>query len=454
MINEKNSAINKLNALFDQGTFAELNELIVRPGSDELEGVVCGYGAVEGRLVYAFANDFSRLKGAVDSTHIRKILNLYELAEKNGSPIVAVLNSAGASVLEGISLLDSYGKLFTAASRLSGLVPQISIIEGVCSGSLAIFASCADFIITAGKNSTLSYAPLSVLKENGSVDKENDFAAGKGSATIKCADIESAFISAKKLLNIIPSNYEEQIELACEDINRTALINETSSVNEIVAQISDAENTVELYSEYGKDVYTVLATINGRPTGIIAPNAALTASGLDKASRLVKFCDAFSIQILLIVNSEGFDTASEVNGADIARVAGIFASEIALASVPVVTLVSGKAYGAVFTLFASKSAAADLVYALPYATISVMPTESAVEFLMNDKLAASKEPVKTREELVNQWNKNNANPIAAAKLGLIDNVINPEETTKIVASAFEMMSNKRVVLIPKKRSGK
>lgn len=444
MNGEKSNAFGKLAAFFDAGTFAEIGKSIKRE-SGELEGVICGYGAIGGRLVYAFAEDHTRLKGAVDIAHIRKIKAVYSLAEKNGSPVVGVFSSAGSAVLEGVSLLDSYGELFAASAKLSGVIPRISVIEGVCSGSLALFAQSSDFVITAGEKSSLSFAPLSVLK---SADKSAD----NGAAAISCANLDEALAAAKALIELLPSNYEEQLELPATDVNRSAIISESSAMTDVITQITDKDSSIELYAQYGADIYTAFAAINGRPIGIVAPKAALTAKGLDKAARIVKFCDAFSLPLLFVVDSEGFDASDEANGADIARAAGILSVEIASSTVAKVSLIKGKAYGAVFTLFASKSASSDITYALPFTTISIMSPESAVEFLMNEKIAASSDPNKTRAELIAEWVSGEASPENAASLGLIDSVIKVEDSVRMLASAFEMMDNKRAFNIPKKHN--
>ncbi|HPE95150.1 MAG TPA: carboxyl transferase domain-containing protein [Bacillota bacterium] len=438
-------ACEKLMSLFDAGTFAQFGEYVTRPESDEREGVICGCGAVNGRLVYAFYEDFSSLKGAVDAAHLRKINNLYQLAEKNGAPIVSFLNSAGAAVCEGIGLLSAYGDLFANAARLSGSILQIAVVNGVCTGSQAVYASMNDFVIIAGKDSTFSFAPSSVLKASG--------AAKNAPASIICDDEISAVANVRDLISILPSCCDEQVEGDADDVNRAIELSQDASADEAAAAVADFGKLTEINAGCCGCVKTYIATVAGKACGFICLNDNVGEKGLAKASALVKFCDAFSLPIITFVDCAGMSSENEAAGGDIAGAAGKFAAIAADASTAKIAVVCGKAYGAAFTLFASK-ALYDVVYALDCSVISVMAPESAVEFVKNDVIAASSTPDATRQELIAAWKNSEASPYNAASQGCIDSVIESADILKYVAFSVEMMSSKRVSCADKKHISK
>lgn len=439
------AACEKLKTLFDAGTFAEFGELVTRPDSTMQEGVICGCGAVEGRLVYAYYEDISSLGGAVDTASLRKLKNLYAMAEKNGAPIVSYLSSAGASVAQGGELLAVYGELFADCARLSGDVLQISVVNGVCTGSQAILASMSDFVVAAGDHS-LSFAPASVLKAEGGC------ACSKG-ISVKCANEAQATATVRKLISMLPSNCEEEVEIAADDVNRVADISVTSGASAAAAAVADFGALIEINPETCECITTYIAAVNGKACGFVAVNSACGAVAFRKAASMVRFCDAFGLPVVTFVNADGFSAANEAKGGDVATAAAEYVSVIANATTAKIAFICGDACGAAYTVFASK-ALYDVVYALEGSVISVMPPVSAVEFLKNDIIAASSNPKAERAALVEAYKTNEASPSAAAALGLIDAVISPADAVKYIAFAAEMMAGKRVAPSFKKCASK
>lgn len=429
----------KIAALFDPGTFVETGAYMKR--GDDLTGVVCGYGAVNGKLVYAFAQDSDRKKGAIDALQAEKIAKLYGMAQKNGAPVLGMFDSIGAIVADGASVLSAYGKLLKVVSDASGVIPQIAIINGVCAGMAATIAAMFDVVVTVKDQSELYVnAPFLAGKEIGTTD----YTAENGLASINAENEEDALARAVQLISMLPANCEEDvaIEDITDDINRIVAI-EGLTGKELINALCDAETFVALGEAYATEMITGFASFGGVTCGIVANDAAvnggvITCDGAKKAAKLIGFCDSFSIPVITLVDSTGVATDAEAEGAPLASQLGKLAMAYATADTAKIGVVCGKAYGAAFTLMGSKALGADMVYALPTSEISVMAPASAVAFLWNDKIT---EEV-TRQDLIDKWTNECASPEAAAADGSIDDVVAANELRQRICAAVYMLMMK------------
>ena len=429
----------KIAALFDAGTFVETGAFMKR--GDDLTGVVCGYGAVNGKLVYAFAQDSDRKKGAIDALQAEKIAMLYAMAQKNGAPIVGMFDSVGATVTDGASVLSAYGKLLKVVSDASGVIPQIAIINGVCAGMAATVAAMFDVIVTVkGQSELYVNAPFLAGKEIGTAD----YTAVNGLATIAAENETDALARAIQLVYMLPSNCQEEavVEDIIDDINRVATIDGLNG-KDLAEALCDAGTFVSLGDAYATEMVTGIASFGGVTCGIVVNDASvnggvITCDGAKKAAKLVSFCDSFSIPVVTLVDSIGVATNAEAEGAPLAAQLGKLAMAYATADTAKIGVVCGKAYGAAFTLMGSKALGADMVYALPTSEISVMAPASAVAFLWNDKITENV----TRADLQAKWAKECASPEAAAADGSIDDVVASAELRQRICAAVYMLMMK------------
>ena len=467
---EASCAKSRITALFDEGTFAETgafaHKLAAEFGTtnnDELEGVVTGYGAIDGRLVFAFAQDFSRMKGAVGAMHAKKICDLYDLAVKNGAPVIGIFDSAGAYVMEGVEALAGYGKIMKKVSDASGVIPQIAVIAGICGGAMATVASMFDIAIGAKASGAFYVNPPFAL---GDLDKKAELgkietAAKLGQIDVVCEADTDALAYARKLLSYIPQNNTDGTAYCAtaDEINRltpdvaSIIAADGYAMADVIAAISDDAAFLELGAEYAKSMLTGFITLNGMVVGVAANNPAhiggkICGGAAKKAAHFISFCDCFKIPLLTLVDTEGYEVSVDAEksqyGAALAKLASAYASS----DNAKVTVVLGKAYGAAYTLMGSKSIGADIAFAAESAKISAMPTGSAVAFAWNDKV---KDNAK-RGEVEAEWDSVMASPVIAAKAGEIDDIIALDELRQRVSSAFEMLGAKNALCAPKRHN--
>ena len=427
----------KIAALFDAGTFVETGAYIKRNG-DELTGVVCGYGAIGGKLVYAFSQDSDRKKGAFDALQANKIAMLYSMAMKNGAPVIGMFDSAGAVLCDGSSAMSAYGKLLKVVSDASGVIPQIAVITGVCAGMSATVAAMFDVTVTVKDASQLFVnAPFVVGKEIGSTEA----VAANGLSSIEAATEAEAFETVAKLVSLLPSNNAEGVvaEEITDDVNRKVSINGLSG-KALVEAIADLGNVMELGAGYAPEMLTAIACFGGVSCGVVANNGAenggvITVDGAKKAAKLIAFCDSFSIPVVTLTDSVGVVCSKEAENAPLASQLAKLAMAYASADTAKITAVVGKAYGAAFTLMGSKALGADMVYAVPAAEISVMDPASAVAFLWNDRITEET----TRADLEKEWKETRASAEAAAADGSIDDVVDAAELRQRICAAVYML---------------
>ena len=408
----------RLAALCDEDSFTELDKFLSADGT--LSSVAAGYGTVNGATVYAYAQDVSVKGGAVDKSAALKIKKIYELAAKNGAPVIGFFDSKGGDINEGMEVLADYGDIIKASAAISGVVPQIVVITGVCAGAAAVIASMADVTIMTEKAELFLNAPFNTPdgKLEGAGKAAN--AAKSGVADILAKDDADAVAKARKLAAILPAN---NIALAGNDefAENDAAVTASLKGAELFAALADKNSVVELGSEFGSAAYTAFASINWATVAFVATDKAakLTAADSAKIARFVQLADVFSIPVVTVVNTEGFEPSSGAELAGSVRDAAKLAQVYASATTTKVNLITGNAFGAAFAAFDS----ADVSFAWENAAIAPMNPEAAKVFMGGEV---------------------DTTPFKAASLGMVDGVIAPEDTKQAVASAVEMCSSKRV----------
>ena len=437
--NLDSAAHKRLSALFDDGVYTEINSLSME--KESLTSVITAYGYVNGGLVYAFSQDRTVNSGAVGTVHAQKISKLYSLAAKTGRPVVGIHDSNGAFVDGTIDSLSAYSEMIGKAASVSGVVPQISVIAGVCAGSAAMLACSADFVVMT-KESELFVAP------NGKGSAED--AKKAGTAAVVCEDDIAAVETAKELLRLIPENNLTSVPVYEYDENAYSA---GSSLSDIVSNITDADSVTELYDGFGKASYTALATVAGSTVGIAATNKTedkLTADDSAKLARFVRTCDAFGIPVVTVVDTEGFDGDAEEAGSvrNMTMLAGAYSE----ATTAKITLVTGNAYGPAFVALAGKGANADFTFAWNSAVISPLNPLTAVEFLWHEKLAGAANVSQKRNELAAEYIAEYATAEKAAYRNGVDEIISEEQTRSKIAEALEVLSGKRISTLPKKHN--
>ncbi|WP_343256313.1 carboxyl transferase domain-containing protein [Ligaoa zhengdingensis] len=434
----------RLALLFDEGTFTELDAFAKAAGGSA--GVVTGYGAVEGTTVFAFAQDKSDANGAVGRVQAAKIKKVYDLAVKTGSPVVGIYDSFGAALTEGNDALAAYGEMLLCGNSLSGVVPQVSVVAGVCAGCAAMLAAGADFVVMSKKAELF----LTPAKGEGTADN----AAKAGVAHIVEKDADAAIAKARHLVSMMPQNnlsslpifdfaasgLEASLTAACESGDIKAA--------DLVKAVFDADSAVELLGGFDDSVYTAMATLGGFTCGVVATEGgALNARSCAKAARLMQVCDAFQIPVVTFVNTCGFQAGeSGHNPLRMVREAAKLAHVYAEATTPKIAVVTGKAYGPAYVAMAGKNAGADLVLAWPSAVISALKPETAAAILHGDDVTKNKDMAAVTADYI----AGEASPYQASADGTVDDVIDPANTRNLLISALDMLSGKRVTKLPKK----
>lgn len=429
--------------LFDENTFVETGAFTKRGFSDfinteksnEFEGVITGYGAIDGKLVFAFAEDSSRMGGAIDDRHAKKITELYNLALSNGAPVIGIFNSNGTDIFQGTAALAAYGRIISAVTRASGVIPQISFVTGKCIGTTAAIAAMFDIVVKAEGAELYVSSPSLTGNEN-----------AQDAIVSYTAPLETCAAYVKSLIAFLPSN--SSVKLQCSDIctdNLNRMLGNLDFAGEGLAAISViADNGMfyELSGAYAPAVSTVFTTIGGVKCGVVATSFAKDEGRIstDVARKIAKFinlCDSFSIPVVTIVDSCGLaiDKDNETHFApELAKLAMAYASS----TCPKVTVINGHAIGASFVLLGSKALGADLVYATASSEIGALVAESGVAFAWDKYIS---EEV-TRESLIADWKASVASPAAAASSGEIDDIINVNEMRARICSALLMLSAK------------
>lgn len=463
----KFTAYELMNMLFDSGTFVETNAYVKAYANElgtsepaEYEGVVCGYGAVDGRLTFAYAQNAARINGAFSKAAAAKIASVYEMALKNGAPVISVFDSNGAKLEEGIDVLAGYGAVMKKAAATKGKVPQISVICGNTAGAAATIASMSDVTVMVD-GASFSQSPASVLADAGAAKNATGAKAAyeAGIVDFMAANAGEAFCTVKEVLGYLPSNkLDTNVYTGIEDDpNReTPEISDITAVDEydahqIIAAIADGARYTELGAGKSLSMITAFASVNGIVCGIVANNPAhnggtLCTGAMRKATRFVNLCNTFGISVLNLVGTTGFSADCEVKGGKVSLEASKLAMAYSLATVPVVTVNVGNAYGTALTVMGSKSLGADMVIALESAKLGVLKPGASVAMMWTEKLLGAKAPIEKRAALEEEWETVMSTPLMAAYSGQVDDIVPAEQLRVKIASALEMLSMKKEFL--------
>ncbi len=440
--NMNSPARQRLAVLFDDGAYQEIGSYLME--QENPAGVITAYGYVNGNPVYAFAQDQSAEHGAVGMAQAEKIVKLYGLAAKTGAPVIGIYDSNGAFMDGSAASLNAYSLMLEQAAAVSGVVPQLAVIAGVCAGSAAVMACAADFVIMA-EEAELFFAP-NFEKSSASI------CAANGVAALTAATPEEAIAQARTLINLLPVN-----NMACTPCMEYEAPEAASGtdLSGYVASIADGNSVIELYADYAGAAYTALATVTGSTVAIVATDktdARLTEKDCSKLARFVRTCDAFSIPVITLVNTLGFEGNAASENAGSVRALTRLAGSYAEATTPKISIITGKAVGAVFIALAGKGCNADFAYALEQAYIAPLMPEAAVEFLWHDRLKGCDNLKQARQELANEYTSTVASALSAAKLGTVDEVLTPAELRNAVSRSLSMLEGKRVTNLPKKHN--
>ncbi len=469
----KLTARERLEKFFDKGTFVEIDKFKVHRcnyfGMEKKkilgDGVVTGFGKVNGRLVYAFAQDFTVFGGSLSLAHAEKICKVMDMAAKNGAPVVGLNDSGGARIQEGITSLAGYAEIFLRNTIYSGVIPQIAAILGPCAGGAVYSPAIMDFIIMTENTSYMYITGPQVIKAVTHEDVDHQTLGGanthmtkSGNVHFACKNDEETIEKVKELLSYLPQNNKEKPPvIECNDDPEKTIpeLNEVVPANpkrpynmkKIIKLIADNGKFLEVQEKFAPNMIVGFIRLNGKPVGVIANNpmyyaGCLDINSSDKCARFVRTCDCFNIPLLVLEDVPGYlpGTAQEYGGIIRHGAKVIFA--FAEATVPKITVITRKAYGGAYCAMNSKHLRGDYVFAFPTAEISVMGPEGAINIVFRKELQNAEDPEKRRQELIQEYRDKFANPYLGANLGYIDKVIKPEETRKILIKAFESLENK------------
>ena len=469
------TARERIDMLLDKGTFNELDKFVIHQctnlGMDKShlagDGVVCGYGKIDGRLVFVYAFDFTVYGGTLSHTNAAKIVKVQKLALQNGAPIIALNDSGGARIQEGISSLAGFGSIFYQNTIASGVIPQLSAILGPCAGGACYSPALTDFIFMVKEKSHMFITGPDVVKAvtHEEVDKEelggaDTHSSRSGVTHFLCNTEEETLMSIRELLSFLPSNNMEETPLRpCtddphrEDESLQTVVPEDPNmpydIKDIIEPVVDDQYFFEVMPHFAKNIVVGFARLGGRTVGIVANQPAFLAGVLDidasdKAARFIRFCDCFNIPLVTFEDVPGFLPGCEQEHNGIIRHGAKIVYAYAEATVPKVTLITRKSYGGAYIVMSSKTIGGDINLAYPTAEIAVMGAEGAVNILK--RKASDEEKAAAIEEYKDYF----SNPYRAAEQGLIDEIILPRQTRSKLIQALEMAQNKSLHNPPKK----
>jgi len=480
----KLTAYERINLLFDPGTFEEI-DAFVTPADQPVEfgrveksygdGVITGHGKVNGRLVFSYAQDFTIMGGSLGIVHARKIAKIQEMALKMGSPIIGLIDSGGARIQEGVASLSGYASIFHNIIHSSGIIPQISVILGPAAGGAVYSPALTDFVFMVNHTSYMFVTGPNVVKEVLNEDVTFDQLGGaevharkSGVAHLIYDDEENTILALKKFLSYLPSNNVENPPVVPDDgsvpdVNKKLrdMIpddpNKAYDVKDIINQIVDRNSFFEISELFAPSLITGFARLKGKSIGIVANQPKVLAGVLDidsstKGARFIRFCDAFNIPILTLEDVPGFLPGIDQEHGGIIRHGAKMLFAYSEATVPKITIILRKAYGGAFIVMNSKNLGGDFNFAWPSAEIAVMGPDGAVAVLYRRELAQSADPAGLKKELVKKYRDKLANPFVADESGYIDEVIDPAITRKKIISALTALSNKWVK-VPARKHG-
>lgn len=470
----KLTARERIGLLLDKGSFVEIGAFVEHRCHDlgmaeaklPGEGVVTGYGKIDGRLVYIFAQDFTVMGGSLGEMHAAKICRLLDLAMAAGAPVIGINDSGGARIQEGIAALNGYGEIFRRNTLASGVIPQIAVIMGPCAGGAVYSPALMDFVFMVEKTSQMFITGPQVIEtvtgekitheDLGGVDVHS---RQSGVAHFKAGSEQECFSMVKKLLTYLPDTYldsppvKEYMDIlnpSSENLN-TLIPSDTNKgydVKEIIRSVADEKSFFEVQEEFATNIVIGFARINGKTVGLVANQPKKLAGCLDidssdKAARFIRFCDSFNIPLVTFVDTPGFLPGTQQEHGGIIRHGAKLLYAYSEASVPKISCILRKAYGGAYLAMCSRSLGADQVFAWPTAEVAVMGPEGAANIIFRKDIRESKDPEKTRSEKIEEYKRMFAHPYVAAARGYVDAVIEPKDTRASLIMCLESLEAKR-----------
>lgn len=462
------SAGKRIDLLLDDNSFVEIGKLVTARNTDfnmtamdtPSDGVITGYGTIDGSLVYVYSQDSTVMSGSMGEMHAKKIVNIYDMALKMGAPVIGFIDCAGLRLQEATDALNAFGEIYAKQAEASGVIPQITAIMGTCGGGMAVMSSLSDFTFMESKNAKLFVNSPNTLEGNKTDNTASaNFQAEETAVVDFTGDEASVIAEIRNLVSVLPSNNEDEALCECaDDLNRvcTGIEGGMADPAYVLSMISDSNLFVEVKKAYAKEMVTGFIKLNGATVGVVANRAelfdngksvakydnVLTAEGCEKAAEMINFCDAFEIPVLSLTNVKGFLT-TKTSEKTIAKAAAKLTYTFASADVPKVNLITGEAYGSAYVVMNSKSIGADLTYAWPDTTVGMMDAKLAA------KIMYEKEPDLISEK-ADEYNTLQNSAVSAAKRGYVDAIIEPADTRKYLISAFEMLYSKKTADVYKK----
>ena len=477
----KLTARERVELLLDEGSFEELGKFVMHRSKDFGldkehylgDGVITGYGTIQGRLVYVFSQDFTVFGGSLSETHAEKIVKVMDLAMKNGAPVIGLNDSGGARIQEGVASLAGYAEIFLRNTLASGVIPQISAIMGPCAGGAVYSPAITDFILMVENTSYMFITGPDVIKAVTHEEVTKDELGGamthnakSGVAHFLAHDDAECLSMVRELLSFMPSNnLEDPPRKPCTDpIDRadealdTLVPTESNlpyDIKDVIHHVIDDSYFFEVHEHYAKNIVIGFARLNGHPVGIVANQPNFLAGVLDisaslKAARFVRFCDCFNIPLITFEDVPGFLPGTQQEYGGIITHGAKLLYAFSEATVPKITVITRKAYGGAYCVMASKHIRTDVNYAWPTAEIAVMGPEGAVNIVYKRELEKSDNPDTERAAKIEEFRDRFANPYVAAERGYLDAVIRPRDTRRKLIQALEMLANKRDKNPPKK----
>lgn len=465
-VTAENPAAMRIAALLDEGSFVEIGGAITARSTDfnlqdtqtPGDGVITGYGLIDGNLVYVYCQNPEVLHGTIGEMHARKIANVYDMAMKMGAPVIGLIDCAGMRLQEATDALYGFGNLYLKQTMASGVIPQITAVFGNCGGGLSVVAGLSDFTFMESDKSKLFVNSPNAIPGNhvSKCDMASAEYQSSQAGTVDGTGSEAEILGQiRGLVSMLPANNEDEAPYTecADDLNRICadLANTTEDTGILLSRIADNQYFLELKKEYAKDMVTGFIRLNGQTVGTVAnrsviydaegnaekvSDGSMSVDGAEKAARFVEFCDAFHIPVLTVTNVNGFE-ASEDGERRMAKASARLVYTFANATVPKVNVVVGKAFGSAGVLMNSKSVGADMVYAWPSAEIGMMDAGLAAQIMYAD------EDAQVQKAKAEEYRNLQSSPASAARRGYVDTLIQPEDTRKYVIGAFEMLATKR-----------
>ncbi|MDP4093151.1 MAG: carboxyl transferase domain-containing protein [Bacillota bacterium] len=470
----KLTARERLLMLFDENSFVEVDAFVETRGIDfdmqkkkiAGDGVVTGYGSVDGRLVFASAQDFTVIGGSLGEAHASKITKVMDMSMKTGAPFICMNDSGGARIQEGIDSLKGYGDIFYRNTRASGVIPQISVIMGPCAGGAVYSPAITDFILMVEKTGYMCITGPEVIKSVTGEDVTTETLGGadihnakSGVAHFKYSSEQECIDGIKRLLSFLPDNNTSGVPVySCsDDLNR--LVSELDSIipddtnkaydmKDVIRNIADNGDFLEVQEHFAKNIIVGFGRMNGKTVGFVAnqPNymaGVLDVNSADKGARFVRFCDSFNIPLVTFTDTPGYLPGVGQEHSGVIRHGAKLLYAFSEATVPKINVITRKAFGGAYIAMNSKHLGADMVFAWPTAEIAVMGAEGAANIMFRKEITASADPAETRKQKIDEYRDKFSNPYVAASRGYVDDVIEPNATRIRVLNALEMLNSKK-----------